>query len=294
MPWSLGTGRSKSHGLLRKLKNLSGEVIVNPQNDRPKIYEDEINLYNLWKRIIKRKKLILWIFIISVISAGIISFIMPNIYRVEVGVRIQPKDSSATKELISTKELFEIIGTFDREKIKAIFSQNFHSIKEVKITQIPASNDKFKVTVELTQAAYFQDAIKVFMQYLNNIPLIKRVVEESREQLTKRLEEIDVVMAKSQEDADRFQAMMVKEKLNPIGFNPVQFNRMRSELEVEKIALKQTIKSLTGFEIITQPTISSKPVRPKPVLYIILAGLISLVAGFFIATFLDYLERIKK
>ena len=267
---------------------------MNPQNDKPTIYEqDEIYLQDLWKIIMKRKKIIFWIFITAVISAGIISFTMTKIYRAEVGVRIQPKDSSSTKELISTKELFEIIGKFDEEKIKAIFPQNFDSIKKVKITQIPGSNDKFKITVELSQPANFQDAIKTFMLYLNNIPLIKRVVEESREQLTKRLEEIDVVMAKSQEDADRFEAMMVKEKLNPIGFNPVQFNRMRSELEVEKIALKQAIKNLTGFEIITEPTISLKPVKPRPLLYIILTGLISLIAGIFISAFLNYWERIK-
>ena len=273
---------------------MSEEVIVNPQNDKPTIYEqDEIYLQDLWKIIMKRKKIIFWIFITAVISAGIISFTMTKIYRAEVGVRIQPKDSSSTKELISTKELFEIIGKFDEEKIKAIFPQNFDSIKKVKITQIPGSNDKFKITVELSQPANFQDAIKTFMLYLNNIPLIKRVVEESREQLTKRLEEIDVVMAKSQEDADRFEAMMVKEKLNPIGFNPVQFNRMRSELEVEKIALKQAIKNLTGFEIITEPTISLKPVKPRPLLYIILTGLISLIAGIFISAFLNYWERIK-
>jgi LPS O-antigen subunit length determinant protein (WzzB/FepE family) len=268
---------------------------MNLQNEKARTYsEDEINLYDLWKNIMKRKKLIFWIFIIAVISAGIISFAMPKVYRGEVGVRIQPKDPSSTKELISTKELFEIIGKFDREKIIAIFPQNSDSIKKVKITEIPSSNDKFKIAVELSQPAYFQDAIKTFMQYLNNIPLIKRVVEESREQLTKRLEEIDVVMSKSQEDAERFQRMMVKEKLNPIGFNPVQFNRMRSELEIEKITLKQSIKNLTGFEIITQPTISSTPVKPKPLLNIILTGLISIIAGLFISVFLNYWERIKE
>ncbi len=198
------------------------------------------------------------------------------------------------KELISTKELFEIIGNFDREKIEAIFPQNFDSIKSVRIKQIPGSTDKFKIIVELTQTTYFQEVIKIFVQYLNNIPLIARAVEQSREQLTKRLEEIDVVMSKSQEDAERFQRMMVKEKLNPIGFNPVQFNRMRSDLEVEKIALKQSIKNLTGFEIVTNPIIFQKPVRPRPMLYMAIAGVISLILGVFLAMFLIYMENIKR
>jgi len=261
---------------------------VNPQSDKPTIYEDEINLYDLWKNIVKRKRSIFFIFIVSIIATGTISLIMPKIYRAEVGVRIQ------TKELISPKELSEIIGKFNQEKIRMIFPKYSDSIKEVKIIQIPASTDKFKLTVELSETVYFQDVFKTFIQYLNNIPLIKRVVEESREQLAKRLEEIDVVISKSQEDAERFQSMMVKEKLNPIGFNPVQFNRMVSDLEVEKIALKQSLKNLVGFEITSQPMISFSPVRPRPLLYMMLAGVISLLFGIFLALFLNYWESLKR
>jgi LPS O-antigen subunit length determinant protein (WzzB/FepE family) len=128
---------------------------------------------------------------------------------------------------------------------------------------------------------------------LNNIPLIARAVEQSREILTKRLEEIDAVMSKSQEDAERFQRMMVREKLNPIGFNPVQFNKMRSDLEVEKIALKQSIRNLTGFEIVTNPIIFQEPVSPRPMLYLAIAGIFSLFGGLFMVLFMNFLEKVK-
>lgn len=258
------------------------------ENDKKITYEDEIELYDLWRNVVKRKRIIFWIFILSMVSAAIVSFVMPKVYRGEVGVRIQPKD------LISPKELSEIMGKFDKEKIQLIFPLNFDSIKEAMITPIPGSLDKFKITVELTQTTYFQDVIRTFVQYLNNIPLIKKGIEDSREQLTKRLEEIDVVMAKSQEDGERFQRMMVKEKLNPIGFNPVQFNRMLSDLEVEKISLRQAIKNLTGFEIVTNPILFQKPVSPKPVLYLVITGITSLFAGLLIVLLLKYFEKIRE
>ncbi len=267
---------------------------MSPQNDKPTTYENGINLDDLWKSIIKRKRLIFWLFIISIISTGIISFAMPKIYQGEVAVRIQPKDSSSTtKELISTKELYGIIGNFDREKIQTIFPQYSDSVQNVSIIQIPGSTDKFKIIIELRKPNDFQEAVKIFVQYLNNIPLMARAVEQSREQLTKRLEEIDVVMLKSQEDAERFQNMMVKEKLNPIGFNPVQFNRMRSDLEVEKVILKQQIKNLTGFEIVTDPILFQKPVRPRPMLYLTVAGILGLFGGLCIALFMNFLEKVK-
>jgi len=276
---------------------------MSSKNDKNMHYEDEINLYDLWKNIIKRKKLIFGIFFVSIISTGIISSMMSKIYRGEVGVRIQQAQESISpgdygkippKELISTKELYEIIGNFDREKINLNFPQYSDSIKDVMIRQISGSTDKFKIIFEMRQITYFQEVVKIFMQYLNNIPLIARAVEQSRERLTKRLEAIDVVMSKSQQDAERFQRMMINEKLNPIGFNPVEFNKMRSDLEVEKIALKQSIKNLTGFEIVTNPIIFKNPVRPRPKLYMAIAGVISLVFVIFLTMVLTYIENIKR
>jgi len=272
------------------------------QKDKSETEQDEMSLYDLWKIILGRKRIIFWIFLVSIISAGIISFAMPNIYRGEVGVRIQPKELISAevglriqpKELISAKELFEIVGNLNRERIETIFPQSFDSIKSVKLTQIPGSGDKFKINVELSQKAYFGEAIKIFLKYLNDIPLIARAVEESREILRKRLEEIDLVMSKSQEDAEQLQKMMIKEKLNPVGFNPVHFNKMRSDLEVEKIILKQSMKNLTGIEIVTSPIIFLKPVRPKPLLYVITAGIISLIIGVISALFLNYWDSIKR
>ncbi len=268
---------------------------MNPQNDKATIYKDEISLYDLWKNIIKRKKLIFSIFIISIISAGIISFMMPKIYRGEVGVRLQPTVSRVqAKELISAKELLEIIGKFDREKIEIIFPQNSDSITRVMMAQISGSNDKFKIIVELSETAHFKDVIKTLLQYLNNVPLIKRAVEQNREQLAKSLEEIDNVVKRSQQDANSFQKMMIREKINLLGFNPVQFNKMLSELEVERITLRQSIQTLAGIEIITEPIISPKPVRPRPMLYMAIAGVSSLIVGVFLAMFLIYLDRIKR
>ena len=44
----------------------------------------EINLYDLWKVIIKRKKIVLWMLLIFVTLSSTISLLMPKIYRGEV------------------------------------------------------------------------------------------------------------------------------------------------------------------------------------------------------------------
>lgn len=262
---------------------------MKPQNDKPAIYEDEIGLYDFWKNILKKKRLLLGMFIVSIIIAAVISLTMPKIYRGEVTMRIVIKENE--KETITANDLVDIIGKVDREKIMIIFPEKSDMIDSLKINQLPGSTDKFKVSVELKDAIYFQDLIKDFVEYMNGIPIIKKLVEQQSEMLSKRLQEMDNIIGKSQRDAESFQKMIVREKLNPIGFNPVDFNQAVSELKIKKIALQQSIKNLSGVEIMAKPIVFKKPVKPRPLLYILIAGLTSVVAGIFLISLLTYLEN---
>jgi len=40
--------------------------------------EDEINLYDYWKVIVKRRFLIIGLFLVAVVASAIISFLMPK------------------------------------------------------------------------------------------------------------------------------------------------------------------------------------------------------------------------
>lgn len=262
---------------------------MNPQNEKNAVYKDEINLYHFWKVIERRKKLILGIFLISVISTAIMSLSMPKIYKGEAFMRI-----ALEKEVITAKELNEVLGKIDKEQIAKIFSEQPDSIKKVIINPIPGSSSKFKVAVEIKDIAYFQYFMDRFIEHLNRLPLIKISVEQQKEKLTKRLEEIDSVIEKSQQDSKSFQKMINKGKLNPVGFNPVDFNRALSELKIEKITLQQGIQNLRGVELITLPTIPSRPFKPRPLIDIAIAGLTSLIAGMIIVAILNYLEKMKK
>lgn len=57
--------------------------------------------------------------------------------------------------------------------------------------------------------------------------------------------------------------------------------------------MEQAIKNLKGVEIVKQPYISNKAVKPKIKMNIALAGITSLFAGIFLAFFIEYVERIR-
>lgn len=67
--------------------NKKGEAMnTKPENEI--IYSDEINLYDYWKILVKRKKIFLGIFLIPLVIAIIISLIMPRYYKGESEISI--------------------------------------------------------------------------------------------------------------------------------------------------------------------------------------------------------------
>ena len=103
--------------------------ICNPQ---PNYYieEDEIDLYELWLTLKKRKKVILGLFFVATILTAIISFIMTPIYKSEASVIPVSNSSSPFGDLAGLAAMAGVsIGeNGDNAKIKAILESR--TIKE--------------------------------------------------------------------------------------------------------------------------------------------------------------------
>ena len=62
----------------------------NNAQEEASIYEDEINLMDYIRVIIKRKKLIISIFLIAVVAAAIVSLLLPKIYQASASIMLMP------------------------------------------------------------------------------------------------------------------------------------------------------------------------------------------------------------
>jgi len=111
--------------------------------------------------------------------------------------------------------------------------------------------------------------------------------------LLKQKEELSKVIESSKELVKAYDNLIKTGKVIPVGFNPVDLNKKISDIKIEKFQVEQTLKRLKGIEMGAQPYISSKPVKPKVKLNIVLAGMISLFAGICLAFLMEYLERNK-
>ncbi len=102
----------------------------------PYYEEDEIDLYELWQTIKKRKKIIIGLFLFATIATGIISFIMTPIYRSETSVIPVSSKSSPLGSLAGLAAMagISVGGGGDSAKIMAVLKSR--EIKERVINKL--------------------------------------------------------------------------------------------------------------------------------------------------------------
>ena len=248
------------------------------------VREDEINLYDYWKVIVKRKSLIIGLFLVAVLASAIISFLTSKIYSGDVVLKLPT---------ITAKELVSIIGKLDEGRIKNILPKTHHLIADIKFNALKDSTDKLRLVIEAKNTDAVSQAAAEFVAYLNGIPLIKRFVEEERKRLLMQSEEIDKVIKGSDGLTRTYKKLLESGRLIPVGFNPIELEKRVSDLKIERLVIEQGIKRLKGVEMISSLNIPKNPVKPRIKKNIALASITSLFAGIFLAFFMEYIEKVR-
>lgn len=248
---------------------------------------DEINLIDYIQVLLKRKWIIILGTLICPVVAGVISFSMPKIYRGEATFKVTGKEITTGKEIVS------IIGNLDGEKLKHVLPKNYNLVDRVRLSALRDSADKFQLIIEAKRVDDIPIAISEFEEYVVNIPLIKRSVEQEKERLLEQVKELSKVIESSAELAKAYNNLIKTGKLAMVGFNPVELNQGISDMKIKKLQMEQALKRLKGVEMIAQPYISSKPVKPKKRQNVMIAGVVGLLASILVAFFMEFLERNK-
>jgi hypothetical protein len=263
-------------------------------------YNDEINLYDLWKVIAKRKKLIIGLFIVIVISTAIVSFLMPDIYRGDAGLLVVlDPEGIVVKEItgkeITGKEITDLIGNVDREKRLSIVPKSYPNVKDLQFKSLKDSKNKIIVTIDAKTIDDIPKALLEAVDYLNNMDIIKSETKREKDILLKKSAELSDIIISSPDLLSAYNRLFRAGKLSTIGFNPVEVSRKISEIKIELISIEQQLSRLNngGIEIAVKPYVSNTPVSPKRLLIVVVAGIFSLLLGVFLAIFIEYIGNIK-
>ena len=251
-------------------------------------YGDEINLYDIWMTIVKRKRLIIGIFLVSVILTMVISFLMPKIYQGEAVFTILSSE-------VKAKELIDVIGKIDENKIQMIFPKKYHSITDVKLIILNDSNDKMRGIIEAKNVVDISQAFPDLLNYISNLNFIKMKLQMEQERLTKKNAELSSIIAASSELLYVYKTLL-KAGTPIIGFNLIGMNKEIGDLKTDKFNVEQSIQKLKrgAIETAKQLYVNNNPIKPKIIPNVFFAGVASLLLGIFLAFFQNYMETSKK
>jgi LPS O-antigen subunit length determinant protein (WzzB/FepE family) len=221
---------------------------------RPK--NDEIDLFELFQKLYNEKWLILGITAITTLIAIAVSFLIPKTYRAEVFFGFP------TFQIINLSELSDVFKSYEKY-IKFSFN--------TKISQIKNSPNMGKIEVEGSSPDDAKRNIELVINIINK-EIFAEKLNEAKERFNRRLTYIN-------------KAIRDLNTRSNIIFDPSKLADLMTEKEnIEKwLQNPQVIRPLDMI-------VSSKPVKPKPMLYIA----VGFTAGIFLGVFVALLKEAMK
>jgi len=319
---------------------------------------EEIDLMDYVKVLLKRKWLILAVFLGAAIVAGIFSFILPKVYKIDTSLEVGQVAGGVVENpgQVVEKIKGDVYGIFVREKL-GIPEEKYPKIKvenpkgtnlitlviesakppesknileEMNNLILEEHQEKIKVKKELIEKDIktTEDKIKLVESDIektkNKIqPInedIKRIenkianAEEEKENLEAKVDALQKILPYQQDPGTQFALFDTKEKLankkqeienlyltiNSLRKSKedlmIQINSLKENIEnlnAQINALKASLDDIKPTKIVKSPTVSGSPIKPRIKLNIVIAAVLGLFVGVFLAFFQEWWEKSK-
>jgi len=257
---------------------------VNRNPECENIPEDEINLYDYWKVLVKRKKVFIGIFLIPLMIGAAVSLILPRHYRGECEI-INP--------VIPPQTIVSLLGDFDETKKAEVFHNSPAAIKSVLLAIPKKPNDRVNIIVEGNTADVIQQAFQDLDNYICNL-------REFKEELARIHYKTDLQIAALVEAKKanllflgHINAMMRKGNLPSISINPADLIKKDADLSLEIMNLQRAKAKEEEKGSLGPISITTLPSKSTTQQVLIFTGIVSLFIALFVVFFLEYLARMK-
>ena len=296
------------------------------------IAEDEINLYDYWKVLVKRKKILIGIFLVPLAIASAISLSLPRYYRGESKISIPALPAPNISSVITAPNIVRLIGNIDDSQKVKIFTNNPGAIKSVSISLPKKSTDNLNIVVDAKTADIIPLAFMDVFDYIDNMPEIKEEIGRIKERTDLRLNKLIEARKANLIFLDQITDMMKKRQMQFINVNPADLIKKDADLSLEIMNLQQAktdmmkktqlsfvninpttvsewklinkdgnltlegmkLQSVNGTSgILGALSITKQPSNSRIKQIIMITGLLSLFTGIFVVFFLEYIDRMK-
>ena len=238
-------------------------------------FEEEIDLMDYMRVLIKRKGLVLGLCLGAAIVAGILSLWVPKIYRVDTSLEVgyvkevgyaESKPIEAPGQIVE-KINADVYGVLVREKLQ---------ISEKEYPEIRAENPKGTNLVKIEIQSSKPELARGILNEINNL-----ILKEHKKELTKKKSQIEENIKE------------IQKELKLLEIQKVYSDEGIANLQTTLLSLKEKLSDIEPTKIVKAPSISEKPVRPKPLLNVVVAAVLGLFVGVFLAFGKEWWEKNK-
>jgi capsular polysaccharide biosynthesis protein len=271
----------------------------------PEIQEEEIDLREYINVLLKRKSIIILIFLIAVITAALVSyFAISPVYQSSAVFSVAQIDGRAVINITESLEIIksnivldEVINWMGLEETaKQLSSQiTTESIKGTNFIKISVAADSPENAKSLVE-----NIIEVFIkqnqaEYQEQVKFIEdrlKIIEEQIAEFEKNIQEIEktkrkiAVTEELSEGERQFQTSLLLS-------SSVTERSLYNNLINQANGLKASLKSCEDFKIINYAQLPTAPIKPNKKLNILIAGVLGLFVGIFVAFFLEFWQKGK-
>ncbi len=260
------------------------------------VYEDEINMRDLISVLWNWRKLILAIFLVSLLIGAVYSFAVSPVYQVQA--KISLGSLSEARQLISPETARELLlsSAFLEEALDGVPSK----VQGLQVTPVTGTNiiiisfetkdpEQGKVLLNKITDCFTDQVSVEFEQQQNLLKSELKRIEADIIEVNDNIK-LNRELLSSFAKTEPSSAVEVQQEARLLD-TLVSFSNQREVLMQKKLELEQKLKSNKGVQIMEKPAASSSPVRPRKKLNIALAGVIGLMIGIFAAFTVDYFKR---
>jgi len=252
--------------------------------------EDEIDLYELWLVLKKRKYIIFLVTILFFCVALIYIFFSSSpVYQINFSVKSQFATPFILKQQIDHLNL--LIKEKRTEDLKYLPGLSENDL-EALITIDAKIPRKAQNILSINMKAKDREALNLYkeaiLDFLRESPYIKEQENIKKEKLKKTI----IFLKQEIQNLDKLRSLAITKKA--LDVNPLEIEKNIIELKNRLIALEVELSTLKPLELISESPIPKKPVKPKKKLILAVAIVSGLFSGIFLAFFVEWLENARK
>ena len=263
--------------------------------DKPEYQNDEINLMDYIKVIIKRKKTIIGICIICIAVTTIVSFRMPKVYQINSTVRIGAIGGS----LLSVEEVSEraknrnLLQSIIQEIGKDITVESLKKAIEIKnikgtsFLEVQMESAEPDIAIDILNKIGSKLVSDGNIFYEKNIALVNERIQELHTRKENVKKQGEIFNQKISNNKVGLDYPLIQNTLT-------NYETIYSNLSAAEYSLKTNLLSAKNFKVIELSAKSINPIKPNKRQMVTISAILGLMLGVFAAFFMEFWQKSKE